>query len=117
MKVKSCAHSDKRRGAKPSHMLCHPALLLRCADPNPDDVRSRGVDPIHYLLILLRGKRAKGWRVGASHSKAGKAGPQPNRQFFGHRRRPAVEEVAVASLCGELAQSQHEIRAIDPLNV
>lgn len=51
--IKRCADAEKCRRRNAAYMSCHPFLLLRHPEPDPDKVGSRFVDGGHIDGILF----------------------------------------------------------------
>jgi hypothetical protein len=70
MKVEGRTDADEDRHAKPIDMVSHPALLLRRAESDPQNVRGRLPDLFHDKLVLPSIQLTK-WRcVGARNDEA-----------------------------------------------
>lgn len=60
MEVKSRSDADQYTGLQAVTMRRHPALLLGCAETDPDDIRAGSIDLVDDGGILLFAQRAKG---------------------------------------------------------
>ena len=115
MEIERSAHADEHRRLELVTHLRHPLLLLRHADPDPHDVRTRAVDLLDDRRPLVVVELAVGRRI-ATHDPYARITPaQVQRQLD---ERPLVmSAIEVDALTGRRrvgAGAQHQLGTVDP---
>ena len=114
MKVERRANPEQDWRIQAIAEFSHPIFLLRSAQADPHEIRSRGVDRGHNLSILRLCGRAKRRRPNAANSKIWKLFVQSLRKSVRDAGRAAKEEVAITPGAGTFACGDQQIRAVDP---
>jgi hypothetical protein len=114
VEVEGGADADEDGGVDAVAHGGHPLLLLGHADPDPDDVRVRGVDVADDALGLLRAQRTERGRVAADDPHAGIPPAQVERELDERAlAAPAVEVHRVPVRAGALERASHELGPVD----
>ena len=112
MEIKRRADPDQQPGVECLPVFRHEALLLRCAQSDPDDV---GAGAGHVGAEgggLVGVERAVGRRVGADDFESGKARAEFFAQQFRHARCATVEIMLQPGGAAGVAYGEHEVGTI-----
>src|SRR5437667_1217556 len=117
VKVERRPDTDQHGSSETAQVSIHPTLLLRRAEPDPDDIGIGIVDLLDDRLIFRIADRPKRRAVGACNSHSGVSATNPLRQPPCAPLPTSIEEMAIALDDGALAAGQHQVRPAHLLDV
>src|SRR5277367_1188921 len=110
MNVERGAHSEHYLAGQKTGMLGHEVLLLRRAEPHPEIIRPRALQPIFQFRFLLAGERTKRWSVSSDHPDPRKPILQIFSQLLHDPGLPSIQKVRVTGSHGTPADFFHQVR-------